>query len=265
MREAARLTMLTRLGFAARAVLYLVIAMLVITGGRAEDPAGALRYVGQGGGRILLLMMMLGLVAYGIWRLLDAAFNIERHAGDGPGTAERLGAAGSGLIHLFLGWQAFRLSRGAEAAAATDAQDSARSLLTLPGGALLLAVGGLILVCAGGFQLVKAWKASFLDTLEPGIANKAWVQWTGRAGYAARGLVFLLIGAFVAAAGLDERASEAGGMAEALAWLSDPWDKVVAAGLFAFGLFSLVEARFRVLHDVPVRSLGGRLRQKLSL
>lgn len=42
-----RLTTLTRLGFAARGLLYIVIAMLVLTTGRAEDPAGALRILAR--------------------------------------------------------------------------------------------------------------------------------------------------------------------------------------------------------------------------
>lgn len=79
---ATRLTTLTRLGFATRGLLYLVIAVLILTTGRAEDPAGALQYLSDGGGRILLLLMTLGLLAYGLWRLCDAAFNIERHGTD---------------------------------------------------------------------------------------------------------------------------------------------------------------------------------------
>ena len=48
---------------------------------------------------------------------------------------------------------------------------------------------------------------------------------------------------------------EAGGMEESLTLLSSPADVVIAAGLFCFGVFSLIEARFRILHDVPVDSL----------
>jgi hypothetical protein len=50
---------------------------------------------------------------------------------------------------------------------------------------------------------------------------------------------------------LDVRASEAGGMREALRWLDSPVDLFVAAGLLLFGLFSILEARFRRIHDVP--------------
>ena len=260
---AHRLTILTRLGFAARGLLYIVIALLVLTTGQAEDPQGALQTLGQGGGRILLGLMTAGFVAYGIWRLSDAAFDIERHGSDGDGLRERLGAGASGVVHLLLAWQAIRLMQGTSAGAGGGTQEGAQSALQLPGGGVLLMLAGAVLIGVGLFQLMKAAKAKFLDNLEPGIARQPWARWTGQAGYAARGLVFVISGAFLVKAGLDERASEAGGMAEALSWLNSPWDIIVALGLFAFGLFSLIESRFRVLHQVPVGNLGARVRSQL--
>lgn len=260
MNEAAtRLTMLTRLGFAARGLLYLVIAALVITTGRTEDPAGALQYLGQGGGKILLLILTAGLIAYGLWRLSDAVFDIERHGDGTSAMVKRAGAAASALVHFFLAWQAIKLTQGVASAQGDRAQEHASSVLQLPGGATLLLVGGLILVGVGIYQLVKAVRASFLKHLEPGIASENWVEWTGRAGYAARGIVFLITGAFLFNAGLAEQASEAGGMAAALSWLNHPWDSIVAVGLMAFGLFSLIEARYRILRDVPVGAISRRL------
>lgn len=255
---ASRLTMLTRLGFAARGLLYLVIAALVITTGRTEDPAGALEYLGQGGGKILLIILTAGLIAYGLWRLSDAVFDIERHGDGKTGMAKRLGAGASALVHFFLAWQAIKLIQGIASAQEDGAQEQASSVLQLPGGATLLLLGGVILVGVGIYQIVKAAKASFLKHLDPRVASENWVQWTGRAGYAARGIVFLITGAFLFNAGLAEQASEAGGMGEALSWLSHPWDSVVAVGLLAFGLFSLIEARYRILRDVPVSTIGHR-------
>jgi hypothetical protein len=260
----ARLTTLTRLGFAARGLIYLVIAILIITTGRAEDPAGALRYLGQGGGQILLLLMTLGLLAYGLWRLCDAAFNTERHGNSQKAMRERLGAAASGIVHLFLAWQAIRLIRGVGAPRGDAAQDNAQSVLQLPGGAMFLMAGGVILLAVGAFQIVKAAKGTYLKNLDPAVARKPWAKWSGGLGYAARGFVFLITGVFVLGAGFDEQASEAGGMADALSWLNSPWDMIVAVGLLAFGLFSLVEARFRVLHDVSVENIGRRVSAKLG-
>lgn len=261
---AARLTTLTRLGFAARGLLYIVIALLILTTGRAEDPAGALEYLAQGGGKALLVLMTIGLLAYGLWRASDAAFDIERHGTDSSGMAARLGAAGSAVIHFFLAWQAIKLIQGAGAQAEGGAQDGAASVLQLPGGSALLILGGLILLATGAYQLVKAAKGFYLKHLEPQVANQPWAKWTGRAGYAARGLVFLITGFFLTRAGLDEQASEAGGMADALSWLNSPWDTIVAIGLLAFGLFSLIEARYRILHDVPVHGIGQRVGAKLT-
>jgi Domain of Unknown Function (DUF1206) len=261
---AAQLTTLTRLGFAARGLIYLAIAYLVLTTGRAEDPQGALQYLGQGGGRILLIFMTLGLLAYGIWRLSDAAFDIERHGTDKSGIVERLGAAASGLIHLLLAWQAIRLIQGTGAASRSGAQDGAQSVLQLPGGGTMLIVAATILLGVGLYQLVKAAKGSFLKDLEPHIARQPWAKWSGRIGYAARGFVFLITGFFLASAGLNEQASEAGGMDAALVWLDSPWDMIVAIGLFGFGVYSLIEARYRVLHDMPVDSVGQRLKATLQ-
>ncbi|MEG8038156.1 DUF1206 domain-containing protein [Sphingomonas sp. LR60] len=256
----SRLTALTRIGFATRGLLYIVIALLILRTGRAEDPSGAIEYLGQGGGQVLLGVIAAGLTAYGIWRLADAALDIERHGADRKGMLERVGAGVSGAIHLLLAWQSVQLMRGA-ALSGDGTQESARTAMQLPGGWALVLIGAAVLCVLGVVQLAKAVKGSFLRYLAPAIARQQWVQWSGRAGYAARGLVFLISGYLLARAGIEEQASQAGGMARVLSWLTNPFDLIVGVGLFAFGLFSLVEARYRQLHDVPV---DGAIRRATS-
>lgn len=251
MTASSRLTALTRIGFATRGLLYIVIAVLILRTGRAEDPSGALEYLGQGGGQWLLGIMAVGLAAYGIWRIADAAFDLERHGTDRKGALERAGAGVSGLVHFFLAWQSVKLMRGA-AVSGDGTQQGTQTALQLPGGWALVMVGAIVLLVLGAVQLIKAAKGSFLRYLDPAVAQRRWVQWSGRAGYAARGLVFLVSGYLLAKAGMAEQAGEAGGMARVLAWLTHPFDLIVGVGLLAFGLFSLVEARYRQLHDVPV-------------
>lgn len=201
--------------------------------------------------------------AFGLWRLSDAIFNIEGHDEDRSGLGARLGAGASGLIHLLLAWQAVKLFNGAGAESGSSTEENARSVLTMPGGALMLSMVGLVLLAVGAYQIIKAFKGIYLKHLEPRIANQPWAKWSGRFGYAARGVIFIITGYFFVTAGLSERANETGGMAEALRWLTDPWDIVVAAGLLAFGLFSLIEARYRRLHRVPVENLGMQIKSKL--
>ncbi|MEG3164715.1 DUF1206 domain-containing protein [Sphingomonas sp. PB2P19] len=254
MNASSRLTALTRIGFATRGLLYIVIALLILRTGRAEDPSGAIEYLGRGGGQLLLGVIAAGLTAYGIWRLADAALDIERHGSDRKGMMERAGAGVSGAIHLLLAWQSVQLMRGA-ALSGDSTRQGARTAMQLPGGWALVLVGASVLVVLGAVQLAKAAKGSFLRYLEPSVAKQALVQWSGRAGYAARGLVFLISGYLLARAGIEEQASEAGGMAHVLSWLTSPFDVIIGAGLLAFGLFSLVEARYRQLHDVPVEGV----------
>ena len=266
MDASARLTTLTRVGFAARGLLYIVIAVLVLQSGRTEDPSGAMGYLADGAGKWLLALMAAGFIAYGIWRLSDAALNVEQHEDDAKGLRQRLGAAGSGIVHLLLAWQAVKLVQGSGGGSGGNgAQENAQTALQLPGGQLMLVIAGLVLMGAGAFQLYKAYKTSFCEKLEPGIANREWVKILGRVGYSARGVVFLISGYFVLKAGVKEQSGEAGGMEQALAWLTNPWDVIVAIGLLMFGMFSLVEARYRVIHSVPVDGLAREARSKLPL
>ena len=116
----------TRLGFAARGLLYIVIAMLLIRSGQSEDVSGALVELGRDGGDPLLLAMAAGFIAYGLWRLADAALNTEYHEPGAKGGRQRLAAAGSGIIYLLLAWQSIRLIYGKSSGAA-DAGEQQRT------------------------------------------------------------------------------------------------------------------------------------------
>ena len=251
MRVNTRFTALTRLGFAARGLLYIVIALLVFRSGRGEDISGAIAELGRSGGDPLLLAIAAGFIAYGLWRLADAALDLDAHDAGAKGARQRLAAAGSGIIYLLLAGQAIRLIAG-HGLADANATEQASTALQLPGGPLLLIAAGAILVGAGLFQLVLAYDCRFCQRLDPAIANRPSVRFIGRAGYSARGVIFMVSGYFIVRAGLETRASEAGGMEKALRWLDHPVDLLVAAGLLLFGLFSILEARFRVIRDVPL-------------
>ena len=241
---------MTRFGFAARGVMYFLIGFLAMRSGRTEDGAGAMAFLQGGAGKLALVVMAIGFLGYGIWRLSEAAVDTEGHGNRVRGLAIRGGGAVSGLLHFFLAFVASRLAFGGEEGG--GAQAGAAAALGLPGGQIVLAFVAAGLTAVGLYQLVKAAKAGFTRTLDPQASRRGWVVGLGRAGYAARGFVFLLMGWFFLAAARQDRASEAAGIAEVLDSLPSTVQLVVAAGLLLFGCFSLVEARFRRINDPAV-------------
>ncbi len=82
------------------------------------------------------------------------------------------------------------------------------------------------------------------------IGGKKAVIAVGRCGYAAMGVVIGIIGIFLIVAAIQHNASEAKGLDGVLPELAhQSFGQVllgiVALGLFAYGIYSLVEARYR--------------------
>lgn len=252
---------LARLGFAVRGLLYIIIAILVIATGRTEDLTGAMEYVGDGAGRLLLIVMIAGMTAYGTWRLGDAAFGMDSGRAHAKAYRRRLAAAGSGAVYLGLALKAVQILLGGRASGGTH--EEAAAVLRLPSGGLLLIAASVALAGAAAAQFYKATSCSFLERLDE-RARGSWAKWLGRSGYGARGIVFLVAAYLLARAGLDHRSAGAGGLEQVLDALSFPARSAVAAGLMLFGAFSMVEARYRPIHKPPVKQAARKMRDEMA-
>lgn len=254
---------LTRVGFAARGLLYILIGVLIIRTGRTEDLTGALEYVGEGGGKLLLGGIALGLATYGLWRLSDAALGTEHPGTDWKALGKRAVAGGIGVIYLYLAYKAARVMLAGRAGS-LSAEQQADTVLDLPGGELVLFGAALVLAIAGANQLWKALTCKFMRRLREGAGAKEWIKWMGRLGYAARGVIFLVVAWMIYRAAADHAASEAGSLEQALDVLRGPFLVPIAAGLLLFGLFSIIEARFRAIHRPPVEEAERKVREKVT-
>jgi len=245
----SRFLSLCRVGFLGRGILYILIAWLALQTGRTEDLTGALEYLGQGTGRILLTIIAAGLAAYGLWRLADAAFGIENPGPDGKALRKRVAAGFIGLIYLFLSYKALRILLAGHAGTMST-QEQADTVLDLPGGAIVLGIAALVMAVAGANQFRKAGKCTFLHRLDH-RAQEPLAKWLGRIGYAARGVIFLTIAYLIGKAAIDGTSNDAGGMEQALDFFSGAVLWAVALGLALFGAFSIIEALFRRMHEPP--------------
>ncbi|HEX6292469.1 MAG TPA: DUF1206 domain-containing protein [Herpetosiphonaceae bacterium] len=250
---------LARLGFAAKGVVYITIGVLATqaalgAGGATTDPHGAIRQLGQQPfGQVLLGLLAVGLLGHALWRFVQAATDPEHKGSDAKGIAQRVGYAGLGVVYVGLAVTAIRLLTGADEASGDMTQDWTARLMSQPFGRWLVGLIGLGVIGFGLYELYQAYTTRFrkkLKVAEMSATEESWAIRSGRFGLAARGVVFGIIGSFLVQAALQYNPDKAQGLSGALQALArqpfGPWLLgVVAAGLVAYGVYMLVEARYR--------------------
>jgi hypothetical protein len=247
---------LARAGFVARGIIYGIIGVLALDvavghGGKLTDQQGALRAVEeQRFGNVLLTLLAIGLGGYSLWRLFRAIL------GHGPEGADRgldrVGALGSAIVYGVMCMIAIQLLTGSSGVTGST-EKTASGVFSWPGGRWLVGIAGLVLIGVGVYQLIRGVRRKFLEdskTEQMSPRTKTWITWIGTVGHVARAVVFGLVGVFLVKAAVDYSPEEAIGLDGALAKLYNqaygPWLLgAVAAGLVAFAIFSLSEARYR--------------------
>jgi hypothetical protein len=245
--------LLTRVGFAARGLLYLIVGYLALRMGRSEDASGALNWLQGRTGGLVLGVLALGFLAYGLWRVLDAVFDTQRKGREMKGIAGRLGGGLSGLVHLGLAFTAVKLALGGTGDSG-GAERGAAAAMDMPGGAAAFIAVAAVLAFMGAAQLVIAARRLFLKHLSGEARGRWWVVAAGCAGFAARGIIFLAAALLAFRAGREQDAAQAGTLGDALMSLDGSLRLVVAAGLALFGAYSLIEARYRIIPDPDLKN-----------
>lgn len=257
---------LARLGYAAKGLVYFIIGCLAAqaafgSGGKTTDTKGALAtIVSQPFGKFLLFLVTIGIIGYVLLRIVQIVLDPE-HAGekmDAKRIATRVGYAFSGLAYAGLAVTAVKLIIGSGGGSSGNStQDWTALFLSQPFGQWLVGLGGAITIGVGFSYLYKAFKGKFRQQFKlTQMSNneQTWAVRLGRLGIAARGIVFTIIGFFLIQAAKQSDASQAKGFGEVLASLeqhpSGPWILgLVALGLISYGIYSLVQARYRqILH-----------------
>lgn len=251
-----------RLGFLTRGLLYIVIGLLAVLTGRTEDLTGAMEYLHGGFGGLLMIVLVVGMAGYGLWRLADAAFGMESGRHHSKAWRKRIAHGFSGVIYLFLAYKAARITAFGRSDAG-DAHKHIADALHLSAGTFVLLAAAAVLGAAGLVQLYKAGSCSFLDELDPRAKETA-VLWLGRIGYAARGVVFLTVGWLLVQSAVHHSAAAAGGLEQALDALRGPLQFAVAGGLLLFGIFSIVEARYRAIRKPPTEHIKRKVEEAVS-
>lgn len=248
---------LARAGFAARGVVYVIIGILAVklalgSGGATANQQGALRTIAaQPFGNVLLILVAVGLGGYALWRLVRALLG---HGPEGSDSGvDRVAAFASGVVYAGLCAIAVEILLGSGGGSnSAGAQRTTAGVFGWPAGTWLVGIAGAVFVAVGLYQGYRGVSRDFLDdskTEEMSPPVRAWIRRAGTLGHLARMVVFGLVGSFLIAAA-DYDPNKAVGLDGALAKVDHaaygPYLlAVVAAGLVAFGVYSVSDARYR--------------------
>ncbi len=251
-----------RIGLTAKGIVYSLIGILTFMAafemGRGDDQGGkaqALQWIQeQPFGQVLLGLIAIGLLCYSVWRFVEAFLDTENKGNDAKGLAVRSRYVFSGLVYGASTDYAAKmlLGNGSDDGGRDTRETVAQKLLEQPYGQWLVGIVALGLMAVGVYQIYysisdkhrKKIKESKLDNRVKETLLK-----TGKLGYIARGIVWLLIGYLFLKAAIQSDSSEAGGSDSAFSFLEQQWGSwvlgVVALGLLSYGIFMFVRARYQ--------------------
>jgi Domain of Unknown Function (DUF1206) len=250
---------LARAGLVARGVVYGLIGVLAVkvalgSGGETTDQQGALKTIAdESFGKVLLVLIAIGLAGYALWRLVRAAIGHGPETGEDD-TKDRISSLVSGIAYGALCVTAVKILVGAGSSSSSSKTEKATGgVLGWPGGRYVVIVAGLVVIGVAVDQAVKGIKQKFredskTEQMSPGM-DQAFTA-VGVIGHLARAVVFALIGWFVIKAAIDYDPDKAVGLDQALAKLSNSTFGpailgIVATGLIAFACYSVLDARYR--------------------
>lgn len=208
----------------------------------------------QTGGQILLGIIALGLVCYAIWRIIQTFADTEDKGKDAKGLAKRARYLFSGIVYGALAYTVVRmlwLNKSSNSDGNRN-QQVAQELLSQPMGQWLTGIAALIIAGIGIYQIYYGWSEKFRKHVDKVISDtrkRKILLGSGKIGYMARGIVWLLIGWLFFKAGINANSSSAGDTSEAFSFVNSSSYGAyllgaISVGLICYGIFSFVRAAY---------------------
>ncbi|RML16769.1 hypothetical protein ALQ99_00474 [Pseudomonas syringae pv. lapsa] len=261
------LVLLARGGYAARGVVYLIIGLFAVLAAQgfsqpADSHSSLEALLSQPFGGVLVGVVIVGLLAFAAWRVLQATRDVDHHGREFKGLVIRGGLLVGGftygaLAFFALGLLVSGLKSSGGSSDGGQAKDLLAAILSWDHSNLLVYVVALVPLGLGIVHIIKGYKASFEKYFEADEDVMKYVRPVSRFGLIARGVAFIEIAVLLAVSGSSYQAMHPPGMKDALNGLQDlPAGGlvllIVALGLIAFSVYSFAQAAWRRINmDVP--------------
>jgi hypothetical protein len=256
--DSASLEGLARVGLIAYGVVHLLVGWLALqlawgaSASKSADTSGALRTLAdQPFGKILLWLVAVGLVALALWQASEVIWG-DRHREAAERVRKQVTSGAMAVIYAVLGVSAALVALGS-GSSSSQSQQATSGVLAWPAGRVIVVVAGLIIIGVGVAGVVKGVTKSFaeeIDTSSMSPVAREGVARLGQVGYVAKGVALGVVGGLLGYAALTFDRRKAQGLDGALqTTLAQPFGRflltAVALGFVAFGLFALLQSRYR--------------------
>ncbi len=245
-------TLIARIGLTCYALVHLVVAWLAaqvaLGDNEKADKAGALQIVASGGGAWLLWLIAAGTGLLALWQLVEAIRG-HRHAAPRRRWVRRTASGVEVVLYGLVAYSAGKIATGGSGKAGSVVA----TVLAEPwGAAAVIAAGGVVIVVAA-FLGYRGIRKKFVHDLDLGGTSRTIRRSTerlGQVGWSAMAVTYGTVGAMFIVAAVEYDPAKAGGLDPALKTLAlQPYGQALllalAAGIAVFGVFALIESRYR--------------------
>ena len=249
------LRLAARAGYGARGLVFVIIGYFAMRAayatGRAMGTKDAIDAVaGSVFGTIALIVLVVSLFFFAVWRLLQVLFDIDDHGLGPKGLFVRAGLTISMFAYGALALYAFTLVTGTAGGSGGSNVGLISKAYAAGYGVWVtyLVVAGM--AAAGIAHLVKGIKAGFRKYMNIPSDHAKWLSPVCRFGLIARGVTFFILAGLLFDGAVSYRDGDKPGLDAALSAMSG-WTfgwlllAITGVGLIAFGIYGFAEAVYR--------------------
>jgi hypothetical protein len=254
------LEVLARGGLVAWGIVHLTLAWICAQvafgerGGDADQSGALATLAGSPGGTPLLVLLGVGFLGCAGWQLTEVVRGHGERSAGVQRAAYRAVSGGRMVLFAALAVLSATFAFGSRSSDSAEQQQSTTAeLLRLPAGPLLVGAIGVAVLVVGAVLVYRGVRRRFRENLDTAGMPREVQHPTdvlGVIGYTAKGVVLGIAGMLVVAAAVTFDPAKSRGLDAALKTLGEqPYGKVLllaaAAGLACFGMYSIVDARYR--------------------
>ncbi|MDO1500429.1 DUF1206 domain-containing protein [Winogradskyella maritima] len=245
--------LLSRIGIASKGTIYVIIGILTVLsalqlGGKVSGSRKAIRYfVDLPFGKVLLIILALGLLCYCFWEFYRAYINADDIKANFIGYATRISYALGGLFYLFLAYFTLSLILDFDSVE-RKSYDIYNFINQNEWVGYIIA---LVFAGKGVFEIYRAFSNRFKERIHvydlSDRVQKSLMNWA-KFGITSRGIVFLVMGFISYEANSKFHSGNISRTSEAFGYIKNLYGElflaVIAVGFIGFGLFQFVKARY---------------------